>query len=807
MTHNPLKSPPENELVFIQKQNEPSADLDIKEGVGESTVSGSVNSTGEFNESQLKFLHRVNLGRRDYLFEEIPVMHQRSAAVAFFSDMLELFGLRKYDHQYDIDDSSISLEVSEDEHYADASSFHDETSTCDLERNYPPIKDVGKGGQGTISAAEDLQFGRRVAIKSLKNYENPKARGAFFNEARITAHLEHPAIVPIHNLYVDHENVPHLVMKYVEGKSFRERIAKIKKKYSPLSWYQICTVERWQRKLRIEHFLRICEAIEYAHNRNIIHRDIKPENIMVGRFGELYVMDWGMACVIPKGQDWVLTSVAGTPRYIAPEVLQHKPYGKTADIYQLGLLLYEAVLLRRAFPWRDKHIVAERVKAGELSPMVHYFGCHVPATLKRIIRKATALDPLDRYQQVADLTADLRGYLKNEATSVERFPRLARFTRMISRYSAAMLVIFLLVSAVCCGTVILNLHHQVTKKNISEKQDTTLNRIYSSNIRIGIQVEHEIVKVEDSLLALCHEAGARLSHLELPNPAYQYYRGTEGFVEEPPGYAYQPTLEKQASFRAFGWHVPIDADKIPNLDGILSTLYPMLPTFVKMTTEHFRIRKEGQTELEGIDLSEERTPIVSTLLGFRDDLMFAYPFEGHRDPLYRVSQQKWYVRAIEDVTDRPVWTGPIVDSRVMGRLMLCCSAPVVNDNGVRIGAAVTMLDPASILDLFAQKLAEHLEVKAHYLVHFSGDIYATDIQKLKPTVQDGKIVCHSFPDPERFTKMWELRTGKIFQDEKRETLFIFVRVEPMKCVYIEEIDFTHAKQFDLFDEEDEEMAN
>ena len=164
--------------MFTQKSNEPSADLDSKEGLADSSVSGSANGTGEFNASQLKFLRRVNLNRRDYLFEEIPVMHQRSAAVAFFSDMLELFGLRKYDHQYDIDDSSISLEVSDDEHCADISSFQDETTICDLEKNYPLLEHVGKGGQGTIAAAEDLQFGRRVAIKRLKNFENPKARGA-----------------------------------------------------------------------------------------------------------------------------------------------------------------------------------------------------------------------------------------------------------------------------------------------------------------------------------------------------------------------------------------------------------------------------------------------------------------------------------------------------------------------------------------------------------------------------------------------------------------------------------------------------
>ena len=783
--------------MIINTPHEPSDD-DFERSlppVPGATVTGG-GAPDEISDSRNPFLRHTNLKRQDYLSGEVPVMHQRSSAEAFFSEMLELFGVRKYDHQYDIDDSSGSQRTAAEEPAPSEENIRDESTTCDLEKNYPMLHSVGKGGQATIGIAEDRQFGRRVAIKSLNRPDDTKARGAFFSEARITAHLEHPAIVPIHNIYVDHENVPHLVMKYVEGRSFRERIATIKQKYAPLRWYQVCTVERWQRKLRIEHFLRICEAIEYAHDHNILHRDLKPENIMVGRFGELYVMDWGMARVIPKGQEWIISNAAGTPRYIAPEVLLHRPYGKTADIYQLGLLLYETVFLRRAFPWRDREVVLERVKAGELAPMAHYFGCHVPGTLKRIIRKATALDPQDRYQQVSELAADLRGYLKNEATSVERFPRWARFTRVLARYSATLLVLLVLACAGAAAIAIHNLQRQVAQKAVEEHKDATLRRLYSSNMRTGILVEREIVNVEDDLLALCREAGARLETLAEPNPAYHYYRGTEGYAEEPPGYGYQATFGKRASFRAFGWHVPASSSEIPNLDAILSTLYPMLNSFVKMTTAHFRIEQNGHPGLPVSDLTEERTPIISTVLGFRNDLLFAYPFEGHRDAEYRVTRQPWYRRAIEEVTDRPVWTGPMVDPVVKDRILICCSAPVFNVRKERIGAAVTMLEPSAILQLYAQKLTDRPEVRAHYLVHVDGEVYATDRNGLAPRVQDGEIQYQQFPYLSLFDKMWELRTGRIFQGDNQQTLFMFVRVQPLKCVYIEEIDFEQALQFE-----------
>ncbi|MBQ4479046.1 MAG: protein kinase [Victivallales bacterium] len=641
-----------------------------------------------------------------------------------------------------------------------------------------------------MAAAEDLQFGRRVAIKSLKNFEDSKARSAFFAEARITARLEHPAIVPVHNIYVDHANVPHLAMKYVEGKSFWERIEKIKRKYARLNWYRICTVERWQRKLRIEHFLRVCEAIEYAHNRNVLHRDLKPENIMVGRFGELYVMGWKMARVIPKGRDWVLSPIAGSLRYIAPEMLQNRPYGKTADIYQLGLLLYETVFLRRAFPWRDREVVMEHVKTGELSPMVHYFGCYVPGTLKRIIKKATALDPLDRYQEVRDLASDLRGFLKNEATSVERFPRLARFARVMGRYGTVLLAVALVVVTLCCGGAIAKLRRQVAKQAVLEQQDYTLKRLSSSNRLTGFQIEREVVNVENDLLAMCREAGVRLENPEAPNSLYHYYRGTEGFAENPRGYEYQPAIGKNVSFRAFGWHVPNDTEEIPSLDSILSTLYPMLPAFVKITTEHFRNAQDGH-----VDMTEECTPVVSTMLGFQNELLFAYPFEGHRPPEFHVTRQEWYTRAIEDFEERPVWIGPVADTVAGDHVLMYCSAPVVNGKNERIGAGVTVLNLAAILDLYAQRLFVHPEVKAHYLVHFEGDIYATDQSDLKPSSHDGTLVFHPFPYSESFAKMGEMRTGQVFLDEKEDTLFIYIRIEPLKCVYIEEVDVSLAAEF------------
>ncbi|MBO4619798.1 MAG: serine/threonine protein kinase [Victivallales bacterium] len=736
---------------------------------------------------------------KEYLADEIPRMHQHSAFASFWAEIREMFGVHKFDSEYNIDDTSGSLESSEEEQNTDASSFHEEGNTCDLETNYPLGKEVAHGGQGTISTAQDLQFGRRVAVKSLRKPENQEARHLFFTEARITAHLEHPGVVPIHTLYVDHDNAPHLAMKLVEGKSFRERLQNLKQKYASLPWYKVCAVERYQRKLRIERFLRVCEAIEYAHNRNILHRDLKPENIMVGRFGEVYVMDWGMAMVMPKGQDWVVSPICGTPRYISPEVLMHKPYGKTADIYQLGLILYETVFLRRAFPWKSKDEVLERVKAGEMAPMQHYYGCHVPATLCKIISRATAFSPRDRYQQVSDLARDLRGYLKNEATSVERHPRLSNFMRVMSRYSHLLLGLVILVTTILFAVVLYNVRSKVNEKLHEQREEEALRRLYSSNLHTSVMLAQEIKEVADDVLSLARETRVRLATLQPPNPDLNYYRGTAGMIEfPPPGYGWASTFDNKVSFRAFFWHLPTNV-QVENLDAVLTTLYPMMPTFKRVLTNHFLVDKTGRTKSPIRDLGVERTPVLNSRVAFENKLMLAYPYEGNMPQDYDVTTSVWYQRAEREAVDRPIWTDLFQSVRVRNRIIIACAMPFQVDEappGFTEGVAVAVLDPRDFIGKFAERLTHGPYIKGHYLVHASGKVYSTDVARCQPVCQ-GEIGLFDFPYPEKFREMWNLKTGRVFlDDQKRDTLFIFNLVEDMNCIYIEEIDFDRAMEMD-----------
>ncbi len=201
---------------------------------------------------------------------------------------------------------------------------------------YTEGRELGRGGLGLVIEAMQQAFDRPVAIKRLLSSGDRITAMQFYAEAVIAAQLEHPNIVPIHDLLSDSKGTLALVMKRVEGTSWKSVLAGEPK---PLEYH-------------LEILLKVCEAVEFAHSRGIIHRDLKPENVMLGEFGEVSVMDWGCALafgereqhpVVPRAEE--AEAIAGTPAYMAPEMVLLTPnrLGPASDVYLLGAILYEIV--------------------------------------------------------------------------------------------------------------------------------------------------------------------------------------------------------------------------------------------------------------------------------------------------------------------------------------------------------------------------------------------------------------------------------------------------------------------------------
>jgi len=290
---------------------------------------------------------------------------------------------------------------------------HLDGSLNKLADKYALLEDFASGGTARVSIARDRNLRRLVAIKSLKQgvEHNADLLDAFVAEAKITAQLDHPGIIPIYELSGDDGNGVHLVMKLVDGKTLREYL-----RNTTLN-YRIRGIETFDEAMmlrkRLEIFLRVCDTIAYAHHRNVVHRDLKPENIMIGKFMEVFVMDWGIAKVISEadGPGGTKVRLAGTPRYFAPEVLRREPLDPRSDLFTLGLILQEVVTLQQAVQGKDEKDLMDKIVNGDICPIEHLYQWKIDRDLQAIIRKATAYWPNDRYQTAEDLAEDLRRYM------------------------------------------------------------------------------------------------------------------------------------------------------------------------------------------------------------------------------------------------------------------------------------------------------------------------------------------------------------------------------------------------------------
>ncbi len=210
---------------------------------------------------------------------------------------------------------------------------------------------IGEGGMGEVFSAVDRRIGREVAVKRTRA-TNPTAEehGRFVREALVQGRLEHPAVVPVHDLAVDPTGRPFFVMKRLSGTVMSDLLQRLRAGDEP--------DEAATRRRLLRAFADVCIAVEFAHQNGIIHRDLKPANIMLGDFGEVYVIDWGIARAVtepddsgtpPSGQhdlklqtgDTRAGTVLGTPAYMSPEQLAGDRAGPAADIYALGCILYE----------------------------------------------------------------------------------------------------------------------------------------------------------------------------------------------------------------------------------------------------------------------------------------------------------------------------------------------------------------------------------------------------------------------------------------------------------------------------------
>ena len=267
---------------------------------------------------------------------------------------------------------------------------------------------LGEGGMGLVQAAEQVSLGREVAVKSLReSFRGEQATAMLLQEAFIMGRIEHPNILPIHDLQFDESGEARLVLKRIEGVEWRELMTD-----APGVAERFGDDDLLEWNLRV--LMQVCNAVHFAHSRGIIHRDLKPANIMIGSFGEVYVMDWGLALSMEADEDGLLPLVedakqlAGTPQYMAPEMLGGKEVliGPRTDVYLLGAMLYEIIT---DLPPHDGSTM-EEILATVLRSRPS-FPDQAPPELVSICTQAMDADPGWRFQSALDLRRAVQRFL------------------------------------------------------------------------------------------------------------------------------------------------------------------------------------------------------------------------------------------------------------------------------------------------------------------------------------------------------------------------------------------------------------
>jgi serine/threonine protein kinase len=354
----------------------------------------------------------------------------------------------------------------------------------DTDRKYVRGDDLGQGGMGDVHKALDLDLRRMVAMKVLRHRGSESRFARFFEEAQVTGQLEHPNIVPVHDLGITQDGRPFFTMKLVKGRGLDEIL-------TDLQLDKPAMLEEWPLSRLAGALIGVCNGIAYAHEHGVVHRDLKPSNIMLGSFGEVLVMDWGLAKIgaacgarqqvqsvredlirrskaksrirnrveteggidldAPEQADQermnnTLTqdgSVLGTPVYMPPEQAEGRLgcIDERTDIYALGAILYEMLCLEPPVDGTTARAVLNNVKAGRIPlPSQRAPDRVIPRELEAIAMQALQRRPEDRYQRVTDLKRDLERFLTGHAVSVKEDNLLESMIKLIKRNQTAAVV-------------------------------------------------------------------------------------------------------------------------------------------------------------------------------------------------------------------------------------------------------------------------------------------------------------------------------------------------------------------------------
>jgi len=642
-----------------------------------------------------------------------------------------------------------------------------------ITETYSNPEHFAEGGVAVISRADDKTLERKVAVKSLKKtyFDRPDIVKSFIDEARLTAQLDHPAIVPVHSINSDDGEGVHFTMKLIDGVHFQQYIESQVTAFTCLGHSK--ADEKRALSARLEHFLKVCDATSYANSKHVVHRDLKPENIMIGNYNQVYLMDWGIATKLScsKPEHDVLHAISGTPAYIAPELLDRKTaVNIKTDIYSLGVILFEVATLKEAFRSESIKEQFEKAIRGESEALTHRFpGIRIPRDLKAIIRKGMAVDPNERYDTVKELADDVRNYLINEEVSA----RPDNFVRRIARWTShhrlktfsiavSMLLVFASVSAV-------SLYQQKQLIKQSKKNELIIGKFQREVSRQAYQIDRHILHLKGKL-----ESFAEKVEFVLTNKLYAHEKIYEHVAclkpETAPGdfafsslYNIGVSIEYPCFKLSPGQVYKESEDSIKKLFQLRvafrNLVLGSVPGAVITPDNIIQLKEKALTE---------GMPARWVFIGLESGLLVSSPGHTGYNPAYDPRERPWYKSALE--SDGAKWGKLYIGTSGQG-LLFSCSIALHDRKGNLLGVAAIDLsfDYLTQSLMKAESVAPDSSVKEKFIVNSDGEILLSsnleNKKKQSGLIINENITLPHFPNEEIRSEVIAGREG-IYQDEK-----------------------------------------
>jgi eukaryotic-like serine/threonine-protein kinase len=646
------------------------------------------------------------------------------------------------------------------------------------DKSYEKLGALDRGGMAVIHIAKDATLLRRVAYKVMDHDGGHRYEKRFLAEAQVTAQLEHPNVVPVYALERDPDsgNLAY-AMKLIDGETLRvlsARAAKAQREPGP-------TPPDLTLDTLIEHFLRCCEAISYAHAKGVLHRDLKPGNIMVGQHHEVYVMDWGLAKLagLPDDEPSVVLdakvsdlktqagSVLGTPAYMAPEQASGQGgLGPHTDQYALGLILQELTTGTVARPRGSAAMGVSVAMQGLRNPMkLGADGLPVRPELSAIVAKATALNPEDRYTSVEAMADDVRRFRSDHEILARPDTPVQRAARSLSRHRNTTLMVILglllAMALLAAGAV----WKSLADSHAARHREARLGAFLTDVGTVSSRIDHHFAGISASVGAAA-QAASILYETGNPDNGEPFFT-TADFADpllRPAGTRYAAPYRTLMNTRY------MDVSSVePMTDEQRLRVQAMLPVRHVMYDAHIQMRHEVEAEAERLWYNEPG-PIMYFVLGLQSGVLMDLPGVTWDPKGFDARERPWYREGA--VATKPTWGTPIQESET-GTLLVPCQMSLRDRKGELLGVLSASTSFAYLVNK-TMGMLDHPMVVETFLVNDEALIMVRSSDQLVATGRDEELnEAHDtppFPHPELKPALLEGSSGYVWTADDQSLL-------------------------------------